>query len=166
MSESVESEGPPSRGVARLLNLATRVPPLQKAGSRFHARLFSSSEGRLGGRWLGAPVLVIETVGRRSGRRRTTPVIYIPDGEGFVVTPANAGAERTPDWWLNLREAGEATAIVDGRRLRVRPRVIEGEEREWLWRRFSRQAALDDYRSFTEREFPIVVLEPQEGPSR
>jgi deazaflavin-dependent oxidoreductase (nitroreductase family) len=155
--------GPPSRRVARLQNLSTRFPRLQHAGSRFHARLVEGSGGRFGGRWLGgAPVLVLETVGRRTGRRRTTPIIYLRDGERFIVTPANAGAERTPDWWLNLRAAGEATAIVRGHRVPVRARVIEGAERERLWREFARQlAALDDYSSFTEREFPIVALEPQ-----
>ena len=87
----------PGRRVARLQNLTTRFPRLQRAGSRLHARLYCRSGGRLGRRWFGgAPVMVLKTVGRRSGRRRQTPVLYLRDGERLVVTPANAGASLTP----------------------------------------------------------------------
>jgi F420H(2)-dependent quinone reductase len=108
--------------------------------------------------------MVLETVGRRSGRPRATPVLYLRDGERLVITPANAGAKRMPDWWLNLQAAKEATALIGERRLRVRPRVAEGDERERLWHEFAaRLAALDEYSRFTEREFPIVVLERERG---
>ena len=148
---------------ARLLHQATRFPRLESFGSRAHARLYRLTGGRLIRRWFGAPVLVIETVGRRSGRPRATPVIYARDGERLLVTPANAGAERTPAWWLNLRAAGSGVAVVGGERTRVRPRVAEGAERERLWRVFaSSYPMLDDYRAFTPRDFPLVLLEPED----
>jgi deazaflavin-dependent oxidoreductase (nitroreductase family) len=147
---------------SRLTNLSSRTPRLQSRGTRFHARLYRRTGGRRGGRWIGgAPVMVIETIGRRSGETRATPIVYARDGERFVVTPANAGARRTPAWWLNLRDAGKAKIFVRDRELAVRATAAEGEERERLWGVLREVVpAIDDYGAFTEREFPIVVLEP------
>jgi deazaflavin-dependent oxidoreductase (nitroreductase family) len=106
-------------------------------------------------------VLVIETIGRRSGKPRSTAVIYMRDGDRFLVTPANAGADRTPAWWLNLQASATATVVVDGGRLRVRARELRAAERDRLWRAFAaRVAALDEYRAFTTRDIPLVALEP------
>ena len=105
----------------------------------------------------------METVGRRSGQTRATPLVYVGSDQGYLVTPANAGAERTPAWWLNLKAAGEGVAVVRGRRERIRPRVLEGAEAEQAWAAMERALpAIDDYRTFTERRFPLVVLEPVE----
>jgi len=128
---------------------------------RLHARLYRLSRGRLLPRWFGAPVLVMETVGRRSGRRRATPVLYLRDDERLIVYAANAGAHRTPDWWLNLRAAGEASVVVDGERLAVRPRVLDGAERERAWHGFCEiYPQAREYPGFTERPLPLIALEP------
>jgi deazaflavin-dependent oxidoreductase (nitroreductase family) len=150
------------RRVARLMNLSSRLPRLQAVLTRFHARAHLRTRGRRGGRWVGGlPVIVIETVGRRSGRKRATPIIYVRDGDGYLVTPANAGADRTPAWWLNLEAAGEGAVVVRGERQPIRPRVLHGAERERAWEAMVRAGvALEDYRSFTEREFPLIRLEP------
>jgi deazaflavin-dependent oxidoreductase (nitroreductase family) len=112
-------------------------------------------------RWFGAPVLVLETVGRKSGEPRSTPVIYLRDEAGFVVVPANGGSDRVPAWWHNLRAAGMGNVVVEGERMAVAPRVTEGEERERLWRAFAEMyPSLDDYTGMTDRSLPIVVLEP------
>ena len=151
-----------TRLTSRLTNLTTRTPRLQSRATRFHARLYRRTRGRRGGRWIGgAPVMVIETIGRRSGEPRATPVVYARDGERFVVTPANAGATRTPAWWLNLREHPEATVQVGDRTLRVRASAAEGAERARLWAVLRDVVpSIDDYVNFTEREFPIVALLP------
>ena len=105
--------------------------------------------------------MVIETVGRRSGERRASPIVYVRDGDGYLVTPANAGAGRTPAWWLNLEAAGRGVALVRAERLVVRPRVLLGAEREHAWRAMvDAGVALDEYDAFAEREFPMVRLEP------
>lgn len=159
---STAKRRPPGHVTARLLHATNRLPRLQRAAAGLHGRLYERTGGRFLGRWVGSPVLVLETVGRRSGRRRATPVIYLRDGESFVVTPANAGAERTPAWWLNLRAAGAAVAVVGGRRRPVRARVAEGAERERLWRRLVEASpAVEHYRRMTDRELPVVVLEPE-----
>ena len=148
----------------RLSNSTAATRRAQRRLGGLHARLYRRSGGRLGRRYFGAPVMVLETVGRRSGTPRSTPVIYLADGHGLVVVPANGGADREPAWWLNLRAAGSAVAVIGGERRRVRPRIAHGEERERLWRRFaSMYPAVDDYGGFTDRELPVVVLEPDPG---
>jgi F420H(2)-dependent quinone reductase len=147
--------------VARLTNISVSARRLSVGWSRAHAALYLLSRGRFAPRWFGAPVLVLETVGRRSGRRRATPLTYVRVGENLVVMAANAGAPRAPAWYLNLRAAGEAVVVRSGERTRVRPRVAEGPERTRLWRLFSRvYPPVDEYRRFTQRELPLIVLEP------
>ena len=88
---------------------------------RLHARLYRISGGRFLPRWFaGAPVMVLETVGRRSGHKRATPVLYLRAGDALIVLAANAGADRTPAWWLNLRDAGSGEVLIGRRRVRVR----------------------------------------------
>jgi deazaflavin-dependent oxidoreductase (nitroreductase family) len=130
--------------------------------SRLHARLYRLSGGRVLPRWFaGAPVMVLETVGRRSGQKRTTPVLYLRDGDALVVLAANAGADRTPAWWLNLWHAGEADAIIGAARTRVRPHVLAGAERDRLWRAFVEMyPQAEHYERFTDRMLPLIVLEP------
>ena len=151
------------RRIARRSNrIATRWARAQRAFARGHARLYRASGGRFFARWFDrAPVLVLETTGRRTGRKRSTPVLYLRDGESFIVLAANAGSDRTPAWWLNLRAAGEGEAVIGRRRLRVRPRQLEGAERERLWNGFvAMYPQARDYATFTERELPLVALEP------
>ena len=147
---------------SRLTNLSSRTPRLQRRATRMHTRLYRRTGGRRGGRWInGAPVMVIETTGRKTGKPRATPVVYARDGDRYVVTPANAGARRTPAWWLNLRKHPEATIHVRDSTLRVRATAAEGAERERLWGVLREVVpSIDDYVGFTDREFPVVVLEP------
>ena len=149
----------------RLVNLTSRVPRLKSRATRAHARLYRRTCGRAGGRWINlAPVLVLETVGRKTGKPRATPVIYARDGARLVVTAANAGAKRTPAWWLNLREHPTATVELGGRRFAVRAHLAEGAERERLWALLRDVApAIEEYRRFTSREFPVAALEPVDG---
>ena len=146
--------------VARLTNRSGRSP-LAGPLARAHARLYRLLRGRGVARWFGAPVMVLETVGRRSGKARAVPVLYLRDGDDLVAVAANAGNHRTPAWWLNLKAAGEGVAVIGGERRRVRPRVATGDERERLWAGFVRMyPAAGDYTGFTERELPVIVLEP------
>jgi F420H(2)-dependent quinone reductase len=149
--------------IARHSNaIVGRWPRAQRAMTRVHARLYKLTGGRFIPRWFaGAPVMVLETVGRKSGKRRQTPILYLRDGDSLVVLAANAGAHRPPAWWLNLREAGEADVVVRARRLKVRPRLLAGPERERLWRAFVEMyPQAEHYTGFTDRELPLVALDP------
>jgi F420H(2)-dependent quinone reductase len=89
-------------------------------------------------------------------------VLYLRDGDALIVLAANAGADRTPAWWLNLREAGAGQVVVGRRRMRVRPRLLAGPERDRLWRAFVEMYPLaEHYTRFTDRKLPLIALEPE-----
>jgi F420H(2)-dependent quinone reductase len=128
--------------------------------SALHARLYRWSGGRVMPKWFGAPVLVLETVGRKTGEPRATPLVYAPDGDDFVVSPASGGNNPNPAWWLNLQAAGEGMVVIGRERRRVRPRVAEGSERERLWPKLcDAYPPTRDYVRMMGRDLTVVVLE-------
>jgi deazaflavin-dependent oxidoreductase (nitroreductase family) len=150
---------PPRSNAGRLSLASHRTPRTSAALSRLHARLFKATGGRAIGRWFGMPVVIVETVGRRSGKVRRTPVIYLERGQDIVVIAANGGSDRVPAWWLNMRDAGRAIVTLHGKSWSVAPRVATGAERDELWAEFARgYPTLDEYPTFTDRELPVVVL--------
>jgi len=151
------------RPAARLTNLLSRPRALSTRATRLHARVLRATRGRVGARNPIAPrqrVLALTTRGRRSGARRSTAVGYLEDGDRTVLVASNAGLDRPPAWWLNLREHPEAEIDVGGDRRAVLARAATQEERERLWPRVLAQfEGFDSYEAFTEREIPLVVLE-------
>lgn len=114
---------------------------------------------------MGQPMLLLHTLGARSGEPRSSPLLYTPRGDAFVVVASKAGAEHNPAWYHNLRAHPDAVSVeVGGRRTEVRPRVVEGAERAELW-----QLVNDNYNGYETyqdrvpgRVIPVVVLEPAE----
>ena len=128
---------------------------------KLNTPLYRLSGGRIGGRVGKAPVLLLTTTGRKSGQKRTAPVVYLRDGERFVVINTNAGNAKVPAWSLNLAADPEAEVEVGRRRLPVRARVAEGEERVELWRKHIDQyAGFDEYDAELDREPKVIVLDP------
>jgi deazaflavin-dependent oxidoreductase (nitroreductase family) len=124
--------------------------------------LYRLSGGRIGGKVGRAPVLLLTTTGRRSGEPRTAPIVYLADGEKTVVINTNAGNARIPAWSLNLKANPEAEVELGRKRIAVRARVAEGEERADLWRRHNEQySGFDDYAAKLDREISVIVLEPR-----
>lgn len=125
--------------------------------------LYRLSGGRVMGKIGRAPVLLLTTTGRKSGQRRTAPVVYLRDGEGgerFSVIGSNAGNASAPAWSLNLKANPNAEIEVGRERMPVRGRVAEGEERAELWRKHNEQyAGFDDYSARTDRDIAVFVLE-------
>jgi deazaflavin-dependent oxidoreductase (nitroreductase family) len=107
------------------------------------------------------PVVVLHTKGRRSGQRRINALAYFKDNGNFLVVASNTGEPRQPAWWLNLRQMTETEIELRGRLRPVHPREAGGDERERLW---SRLVAInrdyDVYQRRTNRQIPVVVLEP------
>jgi len=125
-----------------------------------HRAIYRLTGGRLGGRLSGRPMLLLETVGRRSGLRRVLPLLYVDDARGYVVVGSNAGDDRDPAWWLNLRARPEAVVQVGRERHAVRARRATPAEEATLWPRLvAAYAPYAQYREGTRREIPIVVLE-------
>ena len=129
---------------------------------RLNVPLYRLSGGRVGGRISRAPVLLLTTTGRKSGRPRTAPVVYLADGENLVVIGSNAGHNRTPAWSLNLQANPEAEVEIGRERRKMRARVAAGEERAELWRRHNEQySGFDEYEARTDRDIALFVLEPR-----
>ncbi|HEY8028793.1 MAG TPA: nitroreductase family deazaflavin-dependent oxidoreductase [Gaiellaceae bacterium] len=132
-----------------------------KLFSRIHVFLYRASGGRIGGRFKAAPVLLLTTTGRKSGKRRTTPLLYGEDAGRYVIVASVGGAPKHPAWYLNLDDDAEATIQVGRRTLGVRAATATPEERGSLWALMTRMyAPYDDYQAKTSREIPIVILTP------
>jgi deazaflavin-dependent oxidoreductase (nitroreductase family) len=108
------------------------------------------------------PSLLITTTGRRSGQPRSNPLLFVRDGDRYVVTGSNWGQPRQPAWALNLLADPAATVTVAGRRIPVRARVVTGAERERLWRLLvSQWPAYETYvRRAGGRDIRVFLLEP------
>jgi F420H(2)-dependent quinone reductase len=151
------------RASARLTNLLSRPRALATRATRLHARLLRATRGRVGARNPIAPrqrVLALTTLGRRSGEERSTAVGYLEDADRIVLVASNAGLDRPPAWWLNLREHPEAEVHLAGERRAVRAREASEEERKRLWPRVLEQfGGFESYDGYARREIPLVVLE-------
>jgi deazaflavin-dependent oxidoreductase (nitroreductase family) len=137
--------------------------PGSSAFSRTHAWLLRRTGGRLGRRFMGGDVLVLRTVGRRSGEPREAPMFYVPFRDGWAVVASNAASQRPPAWWLNLQALPDAHALVPGGSwTAVHARRAAESERDELWPRFvAMYSGYDRYAEIATREMPVVVLEPR-----
>ena len=137
-------------------------PALIKFWSAIHEFWYRMTGGLIGGRVGGRPFLLLTTTGRKSGRPRTTPLLYLRDGEDLVVVASFGGNDRHPAWWLNLERNPEAEVQVGNEKKRVRAEKAKAEERSRLWPLLvDLYANYDQYQKGTRREIPVVVLRPQ-----
>lgn len=138
--------------------------------ARAQVRLFRLTGGRVGSTWrIGAgfrkpvPTLLLEHVGRTSGTTYTTPLLYLEDGPDLVVVASQGGLPRNPQWYPNLLAHPDTRVQLRGEGFRdVRAREAVGEERAALWPRLVElYADFAKYQRWTEREIPVLVLEPR-----
>jgi F420H(2)-dependent quinone reductase len=130
------------------------------AGARVNIFVYRLSGGRIGGRMGKAPILILHHRGRKTGKERATPVLYLADGDDLVVVGSKGGTDKDPHWFRNLVAGGETEVEIGRERRRVRPRLTEPEERERLWPRLVEMyPAYAEYQTFTDRTIPVAVLE-------
>ena len=141
-----------------------------KVLSRAQVRVFKATNGRVGNKWrIGAgwkkpvPTLLLTHVGRKSGRRFETPLLYLDDGCDLVVVASQGGLPRNPQWYANVRAHPDTTVSIMAERDRpVRARTATLDERAVLWPRLVElYADFEKYQKWTERQIPVVVLEPR-----
>lgn len=133
----------------------------QLAFIRAHTFLYRCTGGAIGGRLFGNSVLLLTTTGRKTGKSRTTPLIYHKDGNDWIVMASNAGAPSDPGWWFNLQSHPEATVQVMAEKMTVVGQKATPQEREKLWPQFIRaHPNYTEYQKKTKREIPVVVLRP------
>ena len=137
------------------------VARLARVAIAAHVALYRFSGGKVGGHAQYMPVLLLTTIGRKSGKPHTTALVYLLDGEDFVVTASNGGQARLPNWWFNLRTSKQAQIEVGRRRLRVSAQEANGEERQRLWSRIiAYRAGHEAYQERTPYPLPLIVLHP------
>lgn len=139
-----------------------------KLVSRIHVVLFRASGGRVGGRFSKiAPVLLLTTTGRKSGKQRTTPLLYVQDDERYVIVASVGGAPNDPAWYLNLGSNPAATIQIGHERITVGAKTAAPDERARLWTLATEMyPGYDDYQAKTSREIPVVVLTPSRPSAR
>jgi len=107
------------------------------------------------------PTLLLTTTGRKSGEPRSMPLIYGTAGDSYVIIASKGGWATHPHWYLNLEANPECDLMVGAKPVKVRARVADGEERERLWKQLAEiYPPYLDYQKATERQIPVVVLDP------
>jgi F420H(2)-dependent quinone reductase len=131
-----------------------------------HTFLYRRTGGRLGHTIPGVPgkMLLLDHVGAKSGTRRTSPLLYVRDGEDIVIVASKGGFPKHPAWYHNLIANPDTTVQIGSHVLPVHARVAKPEERDRLW-----AMAVEAYRGYDAyqvrskgREIPLVVLEPRD----
>ena len=136
----------------------------QKDYNRQLIEEFRANRGKAGGPFEGRSMLLLTTTGAKSGQLRTTPMMYVPDGNRLLVIASNAGAPTHPDWYRNLVAHPEVTVEVKSETYKATAIVIEGAERDHLW-----NSIIEQYPFFTEhqakisRQIPVIALERRES---
>jgi deazaflavin-dependent oxidoreductase (nitroreductase family) len=126
---------------------------------RLHASLWRLTRGRFVDGIGAAPFILLTTRGRKTGRLRTTPVLYLEDGGDFIVIASFGGNDMHPAWYLNLKEHPEAEIVIRGERRRVSSREITIEEKKLIWRRLVKlYPQFEIYQQRTSREIPLMRL--------
>jgi deazaflavin-dependent oxidoreductase (nitroreductase family) len=146
---------PPGTLKAKLVNLIPRANVI----------VYRWSNGRFGGRMEDLPILILHTVGRKSGKARQSPLLYIQDGEDYVVVGSRGGSDAPPAWWLNLQAMPGATIEIKGTKRAVSARTATAEEKATYWPRLTAGYPFyDDYQARTAREIPVIVLSNERNP--
>lgn len=135
-------------------------PDLNLLGAE-HIRRYQETDGEVGYLWNGAPTLLLDATGRKSGDVHTSALIFARDGDDYLVVASYGGAPRHPAWYLNLQANPEAEIQVKGDRIPVTARTATAEEKPRLWTVVTETwPNYDVYQTRTDREIPIVVLSP------
>ena len=123
---------------------------------------FHANGGKVGGPFEGATLLLLTTTGAKSGLSRTTPLVYMADGERLVIFASKAGAPTSPDWYYNLVAHPTVTVEVGTEKFNASATVVSGEERDRLYAQQAAKAPnFAEYQQKTTRVIPVVVLERQ-----
>jgi len=133
-----------------------------KTASTVHTVAYRASGGRIAGKAGNLPVLLLTTTGRKSGKQRTTPLLFIRDSDDVVVVASNGGRDWFPAWWLNLKEHPAAVIEIGRERHQVIASKADPERRARLWPEFTAPyPGYLKYEARTTREIPLVILHPE-----
>ncbi|HEX4837724.1 MAG TPA: nitroreductase family deazaflavin-dependent oxidoreductase [Solirubrobacteraceae bacterium] len=145
------------------LSWADRNWPLLSRLMSGHAAVYRATHGLIGHRFPGAPpVLLLDHVGAKSGKQRTTPLVFARDGDDVILIASKGGYPKNPAWFHNLVANPDTTIQIGSKRMDVHARVAKPEEYDRLWKlAVAVYGGYEDYRRRTERQIPLVVLTPR-----
>lgn len=127
-----------------------------------HIHEYVETDGEKGQMWRGYPTLLITTRGRKSGLKRRTALIYGQDGDNYIIVASKGGHPKHPAWYLNLVANSEVEVQVGAERFTAVARTATPEEKPHLWNLMAAvYPPYNDYQAKTQREIPVVVLEPK-----
>jgi deazaflavin-dependent oxidoreductase (nitroreductase family) len=123
---------------------------------------FRANEGRVGGNFEGAPLLLLHSTGAKSGEERVHPMMFQAVGDGYAVFASKAGADSNPDWFYNLKAHAEASIEVGTDVVEVTARVLDDSERAPIWEKQKADyPGFAGYEEKTDRVIPVVMLAPR-----
>ena len=128
--------------------------------SKLNTWLYRLSGGKVWGRWLqGAPILLLTTIGRKSGQPRVVPLLYLRDGEKLVIVASKGGMSKHPLWYRNLEANPDVEIEIGRERTKMVARRASDQEKAALWPRLVEMYTdYDDYQARTERNIPVIIL--------
>ncbi len=147
--------------MALYLDVVDRIWPVLRRVMGGHTAVYRATNGKIGHRFPGAPpMLLLDHVGAKSGTRRTSPLVYVRDGDDLVLVASKGGNPKNPAWFHNLKANPETTVQVGSDKIPVRARVASDTERERLWpKAVKTYSGYSEYQERTPRKIPLVVLE-------
>jgi len=123
--------------------------------------LYEKTDGRF--TWLaGLPVLLLRTIGAKSGRERTAALVYLKDGDNLVIVASSGGSDAHPGWYFNIKKHPEVGVQIGRQRTRMRAHLADAAERARLCSLMNKHHSnrYDGYQAKTKRQIPIVILSP------
>ena len=137
--------------------------PLIRVMSLVNTWIFRLTGGRLGARWMyGAPVLLLTTIGRKSGEKRTTPLLYLEDGQRVLVVGSQGGMSKDPLWVKNIEANADVEIEIGTAKRAMRARRGTPEEKESYWPALCKMYPdYADYQARTVRDIPVLILDPR-----
>src|ERR1700737_2937591 len=149
--------------MADYMRVTDSIWPLLNRVMKGHVAVYRASGGLIGHRFpFSPPMLLLDHVGAKSGTKRTSPLVYVDDGDNLVLVASKGGHPKHPAWFHNLRANPDTSVQVGTRRMPVRARVADSQERARLWpKAVKTYAGYRGYQERTDREIPLVILEPR-----
>lgn len=145
----------------RALN-SPRTDYVMKWMGRITSAVYRGTNGKIGGKFLkGSPVALLTTIGRKTGEPRTSPVLYLREGDRVIIAASRAGSDKHPMWYLNLKANPNVTIQIKGDVLHLTAREATEPERADYWPKLvAMYSSFEDYESWTDRVIPILICDP------
>ena len=121
---------------------------------------FRANDGKVGGRFANTTLLLLHTIGAKSGQPRTNPVAYTKDGDRFIIIASKGGAPTNPDWYYNVKANPLVTVELGHEQFQAQATIAEGAERDRLFNQMAEiRPGFAEYQRNTDRQLPVIVLE-------